>query len=285
MRGESAWRPAVAACLLIITGCVSAPISLDRQELARAREAIEEARAAKAEQCAPELMASAQSRLLWAAHELEDELSEGRHLKQSAELAAQSEDYARQAREAAIKNCAGLTTIILMPDEDGAVGALSVRAEGAEQSISQAFHYTRVGGGSERPEPARKMDESQFRQRFAALLAAQPPRPARYVLYFISGTSELTEESKALIPQVLEAAKERQPAEVSIIGHSDATGSQAVNMRISAARAKAVEALLRGSKAPPGSIYLRFHGENDPLVPTPDNVPEPKNRRVEIVIL
>jgi len=270
---------------LLLAGCASTPITLDRQELAGAREAIEEARAVKAEQCAPELMASAQSRLLWAAHELEDELSEGRHLKQSAELAAQSEDYARQAREAAVKNCAGLTTVILMPDEDGAVGAVSVQAGGAEQSINDPFHYTRVGGESQQPAPARRMDEDQFNRRFGALLAAQPPQPAHFILYFVSGTSELTQESKALIAKVLEAAKERRPAEVSIIGHTDATGSQAVNMRISAARAKAVEQLLRDSEAPPGSIYLRFHGENDPLVPTPDNVPEPKNRRVEIMIL
>ena len=129
------------------------------------------------------------------------------------------------------------------------------------------------------------MGENQFRSRYADLLGAQPLRPARFTLYFISGTSELTEESKALISKVLEAAKQRQPAEVSVIGHTDATGSQALNMRISAARAKAVEKLLRSSEAPPKSIYLRFHGENDPLVPTPDNVPEPKNRRVEIMIL
>ncbi|PJA31463.1 MAG: hypothetical protein CO187_09300 [Zetaproteobacteria bacterium CG_4_9_14_3_um_filter_53_7] len=117
------------------------------------------------------------------------------------------------------------------------------------------------------------------------MLKAQPPKPARFILYFVSGGSALTEESKAIIPQVLSAAKERRPAEVSVIGHTDSTGSERVNMRISSARAKVVEALLKDSDSPPDSIYLRFHGENDPLIQTPDNVPEPRNRRVEILIL
>lgn len=284
MYRDSAWK-LVATVSLLLAGCATDPISVDREELAGVRQAVEQARAAKAEQCAPELMAMAQSRLYWAAHELSEEHEPGSYRHEVHNLIAQAEDYARQAREMSEANCREITTVILMPDEDGSVGAVSVEAGGARQSIRQPFQYTKVSGLSEQPEPVKQMGENQFRSRYADLLGAQPLRPARFTLYFISGTSELTEESKALISKVLEAAKQRQPAEVSVIGHTDATGSQALNMRISAARAKAVEKLLRSSEAPPKSIYLRFHGENDPLVPTPDNVPEPKNRRVEIMIL
>lgn len=276
--------PAILVALAL-SACVAAPIDIDRSELAGARAAIEQARAARAEKCAPELMAGAQSRLYWAAHELSEEHQPGGYMHEARDLIAQAESYARQAREAAMENCRDITTVILMPDEDGTVGSVLVQAGGASQAIDQAYHFTEVSGKTKRPEPLKSISEDQFNSRFADILSAQPPKPAHFILYFVSGTSEVTAASKALIPEVLRAAQERQPAEVSIVGHTDATGSAAINMKISAERAKAVESLLKSSESPPGSIYLRFHGENDPLVPTPDNVPEPRNRRVEIIIL
>jgi len=268
---------------LTLLGCASSPISIDHHELAAARTTIEQARAEKAERCAPGLLAMAESRLYWAAHEL-SEANQG-DKSEAAELIAQAESYARQAKESALKNCREETTVILLPDEDGAVGALSLNAGGASQTVDQAYHASSVMGSSSKPEAVRALDEAQVKKQFSDILKAQPPKPARFILYFVSGGSALTEESKAIIPQVLSAAKERRPAEVSVIGHTDSTGSERVNMRISSARAKVVEALLKDSDSPPDSIYLRFHGENDPLIQTPDNVPEPRNRRVEILIL
>jgi outer membrane protein OmpA-like peptidoglycan-associated protein len=267
--------------VLALSACASSQLSVERDELTAARTAIEQARAVKAEQCAPKLLALAQSSLYWAAHEL----SEGNSLDEAAGLITQSEKYARQARDAAISNCKDATTVILMPDEDGKVGTLAVKAGEKAQTINQAFQYTTASGKASKLEPAKIMDEKQFNKQFSGILASQPPKPAHFILYFVSGSTNLTEESKALIPQVLKAAKERQPSEVSIVGHSDATGSARINLKISSERAQAVEKLLKSTDSAPASIYLRFHGENDPLVPTPDNVPEPKNRRVEIMIL
>ena len=284
MRLGKGWIPVLTGSLML-AACASAPLPIDHQQLTAARVAIEQAQAARAEQCAPELMAMAQSRLYWAAHELSERHRTDSYIHEVNELVAQAEDYARQAREAAVKNCQGLTTVILMPDEDGSVGSVSVRAGGTTQPISKPFQYTTVSGMTERPEPVQTMDEAQFNRQFADMLGAQPLKPAHFTLYFVSGTSELTEESKALIAEVLAAARQRHPAEVSIIGHTDATGSQALNLKISKARAEAVERMLKASEAPPESVFLRFHGENDPLIPTPDDVPEPRNRRVEIMIL
>ena len=275
----------MAMASLVLVACVSSPLSVEHDEFSAARTAIEQARAAKAERCAPQLLAMAQSRLYWAAHELREPQINRSHQAEVAALTAQAEDYARQARELALENCREITTVILIPDEDGNVGVISVNAGGKSQTVDQAFHASSVMGSESAPGPVIAMDEKQVKKQFSAILKAQPPKPARFTLYFISGTSELTEESTALIPQVLKASKERQPAEVSIIGHSDSTGSETINMKISLARAKAVEALLRASDSVPASIYLRSHGENDPLIPTPDNVPEPRNRRVEIIVL
>ncbi|ATX80080.1 Outer membrane protein OmpA [Mariprofundus aestuarium] len=278
-------RALVAMASLMLVACASSPLSVEDDKFSAARTAIEQARMAKAERCAPKLLAMAESRLYWAAHELREPQINRSHQAEVAALTAQAEDYARQARELAFENCREITTVILIPDEDGNVGAISVNAGGKSQTVDQAFHASSVMGSGSAPGPVMAMDEEQVKKQFSAILKAQPPKPARFILYFVSGTSELTEESIALIPQVLKASKEREPAEVSIVGHSDSTGSEKLNLRISSARAKAVEALLRASDSAPGSIYLRFHGENDPLIPTPDNVPEPRNRRVEIMVL
>jgi len=272
--------------VVLISGCVTTTQPDSHDELAVAKSAIAQARASRAEACAPQLLAKAESRLLWAAHELEEHKRGAQSsTDELADLIAQAERYAREAKDVAIDRCREATTVILLPDEDGKVGAISLNAAGGSQIIHQAFHSSSVRGESSQPEAVQALDESVVNRQFASLLKAQPLKPAHFTLYFISGSSTLTPASRALIPEVLKATKQRHPAEVNIVGHTDSTGSEHVNMRISSERAKAVEQILKAADLVPESIYLRFYGENDPLVPTANNVAEPRNRRVEVMVL
>ena len=67
-------------------------------------------------------------------------------------------------------------------------------------------------------------------------------------------------------------------------GHTDRVGSEADNDRLSLQRAEAVRAMLiqRGIN----SSFLRAvgRGEREPLIPTPDEQAEPRNRRVEVIV-
>jgi outer membrane protein OmpA-like peptidoglycan-associated protein len=80
----------------------------------------------------------------------------------------------------------------------------------------------------------------------------------------------------------------RKAAEVVITGHTDTVGSAADNDRLSLGRAKAVAAKLNDTFAAKGvksdAIATVGRGERDPLVKTPDQTAEPKNRRVEITV-
>jgi outer membrane protein OmpA-like peptidoglycan-associated protein len=49
-------------------------------------------------------------------------------------------------------------------------------------------------------------------------------------------------------------------------------------------RARAVASILLGEGVDPSVLDITSHGENNPLVPTGDQVPEPRNRRVEITV-
>ena len=61
-------------------------------------------------------------------------------------------------------------------------------------------------------------------------------------------------------------------------------GADTDNDRLSLERAEAVRAMLiqRGIKA--SFIRAVGRGEREPLVPTPDEQPEPRNRRVEVIV-
>jgi outer membrane protein OmpA-like peptidoglycan-associated protein len=101
---------------------------------------------------------------------------------------------------------------------------------------------------------------------------------------FESGGAELTADSMQEIPNIITAIKERSAISVSISGHTDATGSVQLNDALSLERARRVESLLVQQGVEPGLITVSSHGKGNPLIPTPDGVPEPRNRRVVVII-
>ena len=92
---------ALFAAALLLLACAPRTIHTDRSELTDVRIAIEAARAADAERCAPQTMADAVGMFYWAAHEL----SEGLHDSETAELIARTEERAREAEREAKEKC------------------------------------------------------------------------------------------------------------------------------------------------------------------------------------
>ena len=69
-----------------------------------------------------------------------------------------------------------------------------------------------------------------------------------------------------------------------VIGHTDTTGAGLSNVELGLKRANSVRNLLVEARLNPALIEVTSHGEADLLVPTGDDVAEPRNRRVEITI-
>ena len=80
------------------------------------------------------------------------------------------------------------------------------------------------------------------------------------------------------------SAQARAGGEIVVTGHTDRQGSVQANDQLSLQRAQAVRALLieRGFKA--NLIEAVGRGEREPLVPTEDEVAEPRNRRAELLV-
>jgi outer membrane protein OmpA-like peptidoglycan-associated protein len=87
-----------------------------------------------------------------------------------------------------------------------------------------------------------------------------------------------------MLPEVLKVVRERSPTEVTVFGYTDSVGTPEYNLGLSAQRARAVAGLLKQID-PRLPIDVRYFGEKYPLVPSRPGVPQPLNRRAEIVIL
>ena len=128
------------------------------------------------------------------------------------------------------------------------------------------------------------MSEADVQATFGAALSALPPPPRHVTLYFRFDSDELTDESRALVPEILQAVRDQPSPDVVVMGHTDTTGSRAFNFELGLKRANAVRSILVQAGLDAPSVEIMTFGETDLLVPTADEVPEPRNRRVEIVV-
>ena len=178
---------------------------------------------------------------------------------------------------------AGRTSVILMPDEDGHVGAVSVTSAGGTRPLASAFSEVIVAGAAVAPAPLAALGRAAVEKTYVDLLRAQPSRPRSFTLNFVLDSTTLTDESKAMLPEVLRTARERAPTEIAVFGHADASGTERHNTRLSADRARMVAGLLRKADPGMGDIDVQWFGDRQPLVQSESR--EPRNRRVEIQIL
>lgn len=183
-----------------------------------------------------------------------------------------------------LNGCCSRTTLILLPDDAGEKSKVVMQTERGEQILDTPYSYTELSAGTLKPRKVRRMSAAEFERKWGKLANLEPARPQSFILHFLSGSIELTKESIDRLPEVIAALQQEDPVAVNIIGHSDAVGNEEYNYRLSLERAKVVYDLLQAQAPWLTRIVVESYGENDPLVPTPDNVAEPRNRRVEVLI-
>ncbi len=180
----------------------------------------------------------------------------------------------------ALGGCASKPYVVLLEDPQGGVGKISVTGTKGTQLIDRAFYGADLDGAKA---PV-QVDMRRFNADFAEVIAARPVLPARYLLYFQTGGSELTEDSRALLASILDDVSGRPAPDVSVIGHTDTVGNADANAALALQRAQGIAALLTERGMKPYALAVESHGERNLLVPTADEVNEPRNRRVEISV-
>lgn len=174
-------------------------------------------------------------------------------------------------------------TYAILPDREGHAANLTVKAKGAEPvQVSGAFAavQARPGGTAQ----AGRLSEQEIKAAFGDALAARPDAPVRFTLYFRDGSDELTADSKRDFENVLKEIAKRPAADVIVVGHTDRVGLMPDNDRLALRRAEKMRAELVSHGVPDENIQAAGRGEREPLVVTADEVAEPRNRRVEMLV-
>ena len=181
----------------------------------------------------------------------------------------------------ALAGCAH-SSLVLLPDEGGGHGSVAILkpGEAGETVVSEADTRTSLDGRpSTKPLGARGLKPSE-----AALLAALPPAPKRFSLYFQQGTTEMTASSAARLAEMRAEVARRPGVDVQVTGHTDTVGSEVDNDALSLSRAQEVLNFLVAQGFSRDVMSAVGRGERELQVPTDDNVDSPVNRRVEIIV-
>lgn len=180
---------------------------------------------------------------------------------------------------------AGATAqIVLLPDADSGTTGRAVVSNAAGTVNLDAPRASTTATVGQAPAAVRILAESDVQNTFGAALAALPPAPVHFTLFYRFDSDELTDESSALLPRILDAVRQRPSPDVIIIGHTDTTGTAVNNVALGLKRAAAIRTRLVEAGLDPSFVETTSHGEADLLVQTADNVAEPRNRRVEITV-
>lgn len=121
-------------------------------------------------------------------------------------------------------------------------------------------------------------------QQNQAVSAPAAPVQKNYSVYFDTDRATLSPESMSTIAQAASSFKASGARAVAVSGHTDTTGTPQYNLALSQQRAAAVSTELQRNGVPAAAIAALGYGEQNLPVQTAQNVPERRNRSVDIAI-
>ena len=104
-----------------------------------------------------------------------------------------------------------------------------------------------------------------------------------HLVFFPWDQADLTPVALATLDALVEKfSGSNQPSALTVAGHTDSSGSEAYNDRLSKARAESVARALAERGISDG-VSVQWFGEKKPRIELPDGTREQENRRVEII--
>jgi len=186
------------------------------------------------------------------------------------------------ALSALLAGCAGpKESVVLLPSPTGQDTAVLVTHGSRQVLLNQPYAGARI---ARLATEAYVTDAKEVQARYGTALAAQPLAPAQFTLFFIENKDELTEESSKIVDGVFAEIARRPVPDVLIIGHTDTVSNDALNDALSRQRAEVVRNAFVARGLAADKVTVIGRGKRELAVPTGDGVPEPRNRRVEILV-
>ncbi|MDI1244176.1 MAG: OmpA family protein, partial [Rhodoferax sp.] len=169
--------------------------------------------------------------------------------------------------------------VVLIPSPDGSIGRVTVQGKQGATELTQSGQAVSLDGGA-----TFAVEKQKIQQDFGPAIAAQPPLPEQFVLYFRKGGTQLTKESQAVMPKLLARAKERKTLDVWLIGHTDTVGNAKLNNALGLKRAQSIATQFKKLGLKDAAMTIESYGELSPQVATPNETDEPRNRRGEVTL-
>lgn len=101
---------------------------------------------------------------------------------------------------------------------------------------------------------------------------------------FDTGSATIKPNMRGVLDPFANSLKDDPNARVTIIGHTDSTGSDAINNPLSIERAQSVRDYLAARGVAPARVEVAGRGEREPVADNNSDSGRAKNRRVEIFL-
>ena len=101
---------------------------------------------------------------------------------------------------------------------------------------------------------------------------------------FDTGSAAIKPQMRGVLEPFANSLKDDPNARLTIVGHTDSTGSDAVNNPLSVERAQSVRDFLSVRGVSPTRIQTAGHGEREPVAENTTEAGRARNRRVEILL-
>ena len=174
------------------------------------------------------------------------------------------------------------TFVVVVPDNTGKVGTVAINPGPIETRVNQPYAAAHISPGGKIE--TRASSDEEVKRRFARALEARPDPPVSFTVYFVEGTDEFAPESRRVVEWIFAEIARRKASEIVVIGHTDRVGTLDYNDGLSRQRAARVRNDLIKLGIPGSRVAAVGRGERELLVATEDEVSEPRNRRVEIIV-
>lgn len=179
------------------------------------------------------------------------------------------------------ENGCKISTIVMLMDNNKENNAIAVTSGKQEVLINEPNTFTSIRSKNDMSRVSQMSDE-EIKSLFANVVSNSNIEHFKFILYFQK--ENILENSQKELTDMIHLISQKDDYYIKVSGHADTIGSLKDNLKLSQKRVDIVIEKMKENKVQYFHLSTAAHGENQLAIPTPDNVNEPLNRRVEISI-